>query len=166
MTVWKAGMLAVCVAVPHGPIGAFWQPEVGGIYCVVDVDTEGGYPAPLLDFAEDPDKFNPDGAWGAEYFRPAVLGDTEAGRSLIALLDAPAPVRIPHLEPLSGYPSNDQPSGAPSHASAGDRADDPTRRPCSLAHGQASKDGGEQVSQLGSVFHDAANISGGQDNHA
>lgn len=90
MTIWRKGMIAVCVAIKGfddgcyengSPVGySTNHPVPDDRLCVRMVNTFRG--AVYLAFDEWPDD-----AFRADGFRPAVLGDTEAGRSLIALLN-------------------------------------------------------------------------------
>lgn len=156
MTIWKAGMLAVCVDRETHDCGAECDciydgaktPPLNSVRRVVRVTQEWdclAYPF-VLHFD--------DGLCGwAERFRPLI--DEPDNAEIIAQIKAAKPARIPHLEPLTGHISHDLPSGVEAlglHLTgAGDRADDPTRRPCSPT--QSINDAVNQSANLNSFFH-------------
>lgn len=66
---WQAGDLALCVTTEYQdrPGNDPWVPKSGGVYQVSGVDR---YPTGLfLEFADDPDAFNPELGWEAKDFR-------------------------------------------------------------------------------------------------
>ena len=151
MTIWRKGMLGVCVDDTPGRITgrrlqkgrvyrviAVW--ERGQIVGVLDSDLPVGAPA-----------------WHHSRFRPAVLGDTRAGRELIALLDSPAPVTAynhVHFEvpETAGSISASGLSGRPSHDGRNDGCANPThmaRAPVTLTAGsQRGEDRPQKLSDL------------------
>jgi len=69
MTDWKAGDLALCVSDYYDktPGDEPWWPRAGSVHAVIAVvHEELGV---FLEFAEDPDRFNPDMSWSASFFR-------------------------------------------------------------------------------------------------